>query len=485
MNSRPEDFAFNGDMEEETESFAELLDAYGGGADRVLQVGDKVRGKIISIGKENIFVDTRSKIDGIVETEELLDENGRLPYQKGDEIELYVMAVEEAEIKLSKAVSGIGGLNLLREAYHGSMPVEGKVTEPCKGGFVVEILKRRAFCPISQIDAKYVDKPDDYVGERYPFLITQLEENGRNIVLSRRKILEAERKKAREEFFEHLEKGAVLHGKVSNVMPYGAFIELIPGVEGMAHISELSWSKTQKTEDLLKKGEEVTVKVLDILDDPKGPRISLSLKQLTRDPWESAPTRFKPGDKLVGTVTRCAPFGAFVELAPGVEGLVHLSEMSYLKRVRKAEDVVRPGENVSVLIKDIDEKQRRISLSIKDAEGDPWVGAEAKYIVGNTFSGILEKKETFGYFVQLEPGVTGLIPKSKLSEAASARTLENVKEGASITVVVESIDTRNHKMTLAPGDRQGERDWKKFADDSSGGMGLLGEKLSQALRSGK
>ncbi len=472
-------------MENETESFADLLDAYGAGLDQHLQVGDKIRGKIITIGKENLFIDTGTKIDGVVEVEELLDDEGNLPYKPGDDIELYIMAVGESEIRMSKAVSGIGGLNLLTEAYHNGIPVEGKVIEPCKGGLNIEIVKRRAFCPISQIDVQYVENVEAYVGQTLEFLITQLEDNGRNIVVSRRKILEAELEKVKNDFFSSLKKDAIIEGKVTKLMPYGAFIELVPGIQGMAHISELSWSRTQKTEDLLKEGDCVTVKVLDVTPDPKGrdPKISLSMKQLTDDPWLNVASEFKAGDKVRGTVTRCAQFGAFVEITPGVEGLVHLSEMSYVKRVVKAEDMVHPGDPVTVLIKEIDEEQRRISLSIKDAEGDPWVGTEEKYSIGKAFKGVLEKKEAFGYFIQLEPGVTGLMPKSKISESVSARSIEKLKEGDTLTVVVEAIDTRNRKMTLSPGDLQDETGWKKFTGDSNHSMGLLGEKLKEALRS--
>jgi small subunit ribosomal protein S1 len=475
----------NDDMENETESFADLLDAYGAGQDHHLQVGDKVRGKIISVGKESLFIDTGAKIDGVVEKVELLDDEGNLPYSMGDEIELYVVVAGEGEIRLSKAVSGIGGLNLLHEAYETGIPVEGKVVEPCKGGLHIEVAKRRAFCPISQIDVKYVEDAGEYVGQTFEFLITQLEDNGRNIVVSRRKILDAEIQKAKKEFFANLDMEAVIEGRVSKIMPYGAFIELAPGVEGMAHISEMSWSRTQKPEDLMKEGDPVTVKILDVTENPKGggPKISLSMKQLTGDPWREVASEFKVGDKVRGTVTRCAPFGAFVEITPGVEGLVHLSEMSYAKRVVKAEDVVQPGEAVTVLIKEIDEEKRRVSLSIKDAEGDPWAGAEEKYLLGKAVSGVLEKKEAFGYFIQLAPGITGLMPKSKLSQSADTRALEKLKEGDTLTVVVEAIDSRNRKMTLTPGDMNGETDWQKFSGGANDSMGLLGEKLKAALRS--
>jgi small subunit ribosomal protein S1 len=219
------------------ETFADLFESYSAGTGEDIQVGDKVKGKIISIGKDTVFVDAGTKIDGAVSKGELLDADGLLPYKEGDVLELYVVSVGENEIKLSRALSRRGSPVVLRDAYEHSIPVEGKVKEKCKGGFVVEIMKRRAFCPINHIDLRFVENPDSYLGEVFQFLITRFEENGRNIVVSRRQFINKELEEARGKFFDQMEAGVELEGKVARVMPYGVFVELFPGVEGMVHSS--------------------------------------------------------------------------------------------------------------------------------------------------------------------------------------------------------------------------------------------------------
>jgi small subunit ribosomal protein S1 len=205
------------------------------------------------------------------------------------------------------------------------------------------------------------------------------------------------------------------------------------------------------------------------------------MKQLTEDPWESAGEKFHEGQKILGTVTRCTNFGAFVEVAAGIEGLVHISEMSYKKRVLKPEDEVSSGETVSVLVKEVDLEKRRLSLSIRDAEGDPWIDVPEKYTAGQVLEGILEKKENFGYFITLEPGITGLLPKSNIRRLSEPAVVEKLKEGDLIPVLIESINPGERKITLAPGNAADEQNWQTFTDRSNSAMGSLGEKLQLAL----
>jgi small subunit ribosomal protein S1 len=474
----------NETQDNEEENFAELLESYSFGMKDDLQIGDKITAKIISIGKNIVFIDTGTKIDGTVELAELLDDQGNMPFTEGDEIELYVVALDEHEIRLSKAISDNGGFDILNDAFKNAIPVQGKITEICKGGFNVDLLKRRAFCPMSQIDVKYVETPESYVGKTYELLIIQLEENGKNIVVSRRKLLARAMEKEKETFFSTLKKGDILKGKVIKLMPYGAFVELIPGVEGMVHISELSWSRVEKIEEVVKPDDMITVKVIDIADGIKKnqKKISLSRRQLDSDPWDTVSEKIRPGDKVIGRVSRCMKFGVFVEIVPGIEGLVHISEMSYVKRVINPEDVVTPGEKVSVLVKELDAKGRRISLSIRDAEGDPWLEVSDKFSVGQVVKGTLEKKEKFGYFVSLAPGITGLLLKSKISGVEKPGLIEQLKEGESLVVTVEGIHPRERKITLAPGDATDENSWKKFAQaETPLSKSDLGEKLQQAM----
>jgi len=473
--------------DEQEESFADLFESYSAGMNEDIQVGDKIHGKIISISDKAVFVDTGTKADGLVEIEELRNDDGELPFEVGDELELFVVAADESEIRLSKAIAGIGGLTMLKDAFSNGIPVEGKVVRTIKGGFQIEMLKRRAFCPISQIDTQYVENAEVYVGQTYPFRITKLAEGGRNIVVSRRDLLEAEMQKVRKAFMQELAVDQIYTGRVTRIMPYGAFVELIPGVEGMVHISELDWTRIEKPEQIVQPGDKIEVKVLRIEPGEKQMKIALSAKQVTGNPWDRVADDITVGQKLTGKVTRCAPFGAFVEIVPGIEGLVHISEMSYTKRVVNPQDIVQPGQAVSVMVKEVDAVKRRVSLSMRDAEGDPWLDVEDKFTVGQMVTGTVEKQETFGLFVALTPGVVGLLPRSVIKGAGDASRIEALKAGDTIEVAVESIQADNRRISLGLGERKDEQNWRRFSESSkkenqTSGLGALGEKLSEALK---
>ena len=476
----------NENPDDEAESFADLLESYSSGMKDNIQIGDKISGKIISIGKDSVFITTGTKVDGTVERTELLDDEGNMPFKKGDEIELYVVGIDEHEIHLSRAISGIGGLELLNDAFENAIPVQGKISNVCKGGFHVDILQKRAFCPMSQIDVSYVENPEDYVGQTCEFLVIQFEKNGRNIVVSRRELLAKAMEKEKQAFFSKLNTGDIFEGRVTKLMPYGAFVELVPGVEGMVHISELSWSRVKTADEIVRSGDTVSVKVIAVADGAKKnqKKISLSMKQISSDPWDTVTEKFQPGDKKTGKVTRCMKFGVFVEIAPGIEGLVHISEMSYVKRIINPEDVLTPGETVSVMVKEVDAKARRISLSIRDAQGDPWLEVTEKFSVGQIIKGTLEKKESFGYFVSLAPGITGLLPKSKFSEAEKPGLIEQLNVGDSFSVTVAEIHPGDRKILLGPGNAEDDGTWKNYAEDAPPEpMSDLAEKMRQAMES--
>ncbi len=466
------------------ENFAELFESYTQGAGDRIEIGDQIQGTVISIGEKSVFMDTGTKIDGVVDKEELLDEEGALTCQVGDTLTLFVVTRTENELVLSRAISGEGGLNLLTDAFENAVPVEGKVLETCKGGFSVQMLKRRAFCPVSQMDTHYVEDPEVFVGNTYEFLILKLEEKGRNIVVSRRKLLEREQKEAAKEFLHSVNVGDVLKGRIVRIKEFGAFVELASGLEGMVHISELSWSRVDRPEDVVALGETVKVRLLAVNKLDNGQfKISLSMKQAMGDPWDEVSERFKPGDKVVGKITRCMDFGVFVELVPGVEGLVHISEMSYTKRVLKPEDEVSQGETVTVIVKEIDLEKRRISLSIRETHGDPWADAAEKYTKGQAVQGILEKKEAFGYFIQLEPGITGLLPLSLLRTSENASKIEKTQVGEAIAVRIEAVNADQRKISLAPGDALESSDWKSFSKPATrASIGSLGDLLQKAMK---
>ncbi len=469
-------------------SFEELLKEYGDGMDDSLTTGDKIEGTVVSIGQDAVYIDTGTKVDGAVDKAELLDDKGELPYAVGDKVTLYVVGVSEHEIRLSRALSGVGGLEMLQDAFHGKVPVEGKVMAVQKGGFHVEVLQRRAFCPISQMDVKYIESAGDYIGQTHEFLITQLEDHGKNIVLSRRKILEAKIAEARAEFFEGLSIGQTIEGVVTKIMPFGVFVEIAPGVEGMAHISELGWSRVETPEEAVSVHQKITVKVIGVENaaNPDKAKISLSIKQVGSDPWESVDENFQIGQTVEGKVVRIAKFGAFVEIAPGIEGLVHISELSHTRRVPRVEDAVAEGESVRVSIKEIDPARRRVSLSIKDTEADPWKAAGSKFAVGAKLEGLVVKQESFGWFVELEPGITGLMPKSKIKSSGMSE-IEKARVGDTVAATVIHFDPESRKITLEPrgGNEAEEEDWRKFGQPEEKPMSDLALKLQNALKSKK
>lgn len=459
---------------EQEQSFAELFEASYAGQAEPLNVGDKISARIISVGEDSVYLDTGTKVDGVAEKKELLDADGNFPYKEGDSVDLYVVSKTRSEIVLSRALAGAGGLELLQSAKDAGLPVDGRVKETCKGGFSVEVMGRRAFCPVSQIDARFVETPEEYVGQTFPFLISKLEERGRNIVVTRRALIERERQASIEEFLSAVKPGDELDGTVVRLTDFGAFVEIAPGLEGMVHVSELGYARVAKPDEAVSVGDKIHVKVLRI-EPGKKPgqmKISLSHKQTMSDPWLDVPAKLKAGEKATGKVVRLADFGAFVELLPGVDGLVHISEMSYTKRVNKPSEIVNPGDMVTVVIKDIDPVKRRISLSLKDAEGDPWIEAAGKYTPGTQVTGTVEKRETFGIFVNLEPGVTALLPKSRMAVAVDPKQFDALKKGDSVTLVVEDLRAGERRIALSPlevredaghaGGRE-NGDWKAYA----------------------
>lgn len=413
-------------QEEETEeelSFAEMLAEQEKGEEKQARLtpGQRVTVHIVAITNDTVFVSTGSKVDGIVDREEL-EVDGELPYSVGDTVDLYVVTVNPQEVKLSKIVRGAGSLSALEDAKTASLPVEGKVIGQVKGGYAVEIMKRRAFCPVSQIDLHPLEDPESVVGKTYPFLITRLEQSGRNIVVSRRVLLEKEQAENREAVLATISVGDTLEATVSRLAPFGAFAELSPGVEGLIHLSELSWARVAQADEAVSVGDRVRAKVLSIDSTDKGSRISLSVKQVTEDPWKNVQERLNAGEVVSGKVLRTTPFGAFVEILPGIEGLVHISELSYERRVTKTEDIVVVGDAVSVKIKEIDPIKKRISLSLRDAAGDPWATVTETFAIDSDVTGTVEKRAQFGIFITLAPGITGLLPNSVAQHSSAKKS---------------------------------------------------------------
>lgn len=357
-------------MADQDEDFASMFAEFETGASRAdkkrPRVGDTVKGAVISISKDAVFIATGGKSEGVLDRSQVTDAEGKLRVAVGDVVEARVVGDNGGVLALRvKLGRGPEARAELQQAQELGIPVEGTVTELVKGGLSVDVAGVRGFCPASQIDARFVEDLSGYVGQRLTFRITRYEP--RNLVLSRRALLEEENEKLAVETRKRLEPGAVLRGKVVGFKPFGAFVDL-GGVEGMLHVSELGYARVERPEDVLSLGQEVDVAVLKVehtVDKGKAvERISLSLKALASDPWADAIAAFSVGQRLQGKVTRLQPFGAFVEIAPAVEGLVHISELGAGRRIHHPKEVVSEGQQVEATILAIDHDRRRIGLSL-------------------------------------------------------------------------------------------------------------------------
>jgi small subunit ribosomal protein S1 len=373
---------------DETEDFAALMKEFDGAPaskKRGLKAGELVRGRIVSIGAESVFVDLGGKAEGILERAQVLDKDGKLTVAVGDELEARVADAggKSGTIILRKTASlrGPEAAAEVVQAFEFGIPVEGLVAGVNKGGFDVQVAGMRGFCPVSQIDLRFVDDPSLYVGQKMHFRITKLEPgrgNQMNLVLSRKALLEEEQKARAAELRKTLAVGLVVRGTVTQLKEYGAFVDL-GGIEGLLHVSELGFQRVRHPSEVLGVGQEVEVVVTKIepsAEARKGDKISLSLKQLGRDPWLDVADQFPAGSRVKGTVVRFQPFGAFVELAPGIEGLIHISQMVSGKRINHPSEAMDLRQAVEVTVLSVDPEQRRLSLALTSATPDDQAGVE-------------------------------------------------------------------------------------------------------------
>jgi len=375
---------------EEKQDFAEILAEFEQEAPAKRDdpaVGEKVSGRVLSVGEESVFVDLGTKSEGMIPTAELKDAEGNVTVKEGDTIEASVTGndPETGALLLRRKVAGSGGKGKkpaevgpeIRQAFEAGLPVEGLVTGINKGGAEVQVFGMRGFCPLSQLDLRYTADPQQFVGQRLTFKISRLEEGNRggrgpNIVLSRRAVLEDEQQSKASETRERLTVGATLTGKVTSLTTYGAFVDL-GGIEGMLHVSEIGHTRTAHPQDVLSVGQEIEVQVIKVekgKDDKRPERISLSRRSLEGDPWKDVASRFPEGTEMNGRVMRLETFGAFIELAPGIEGLVHISEMGAGRRLNHSREAAQLGQDVKVRVLGVDPVKRRISLSMGEGGGE-------------------------------------------------------------------------------------------------------------------
>jgi len=468
-------------------SFEELLRTSFETPGRKLFPGDKVSGKVLKVSKDTIFVDLGGKSEGIADIQEFLDKKGNLTIKEGDWVEMRVASIRDG-IHLTKGmrVQGPDSLDILWEAKENFIPVEGRVKGAVKGGFEINLSGIRAFCPLGQIDISFCEKPEDHVGARYPFRIMEIKEKGKNIIVSRRVLLEEEQEKKSKETLARLKPDLECEGKVTKLTGFGAFVD-IGGIEGMVHISEISHGRIKHPSEILKPGQEMKVKVVKIEADKEGrPKISLSIKALEPDSWETG-LGFEEGEIIHGKVSRLTDFGAFVEVAPGVDGLVHISEITY-ERISHPSRFLHEGDMVDVLVMGIDRETHRISLSIKEAtikikmekegEGSDKVRLE----VGQVLKGIVEDGKPYGLFVRLPqfgPKVRGLLPMEELKDSGKRDVKKKFPKGQEIQVEIISIDEQG-RIRLSQRvieEREDKEDYKKYIEkeDKEGKLGTLGD----------
>ncbi|MCS6925829.1 MAG: S1 RNA-binding domain-containing protein [Candidatus Binatia bacterium] len=411
-----------------------------------LREGQIARGRVIHIGAETVFVEVPGKGEAVMLRAELDDGQGNLAGSLGDEIEATVVATD-GEVRLSrKLLKGAQARAQLETAVATGLPVEGKVTAVVKGGYEVMVAGLRAFCPFSQIDRRRPESSDAFLNQVLEFRVTRYAENGRNIVLSRRQLLEEQAAKAAEETRKKVVPGAVLTGTVTSLADFGAFVDL-GGVQGLIHVSELSFSRVVKPADRLRIGDPVTVKVLKV--DEKTGRVALSLKALEGDPWAAVPERLRERQVVRGPVVRAMDFGVFVELLPGVDGLLHVSEIPPHRRTAIREAAAVNAE-IAVLILEIDPDKRRIALALAPEDITPGEQlAPPSLEVGALVGGAVERVEPFGIFLRLGPGQVGLIPNAEMGTARGTDHRKEFAPGTQVKAVVLAIEDGGKKIRLS------------------------------------
>src|SRR6267378_1731678 len=445
-------------------------------ARRALEIGQMVKGRVIQISDEHVFVDVGGKGEAWIDRAELADDEGRLKVKVGDEIEATVVATGD-EIRLSHRLrQGAQAREALAVAAQAGVPVEGKVAGVIKGGYEVTVGGMRAFCPFSQMELRRVESEQEYVGRVLEFRVTKYAEGGRNLVLSRRALLEEQ---AAVETRRKILPDAVLSGTVVSLADFGAFVDL-GGVQGLVPMSELSHARVERASDRLRVGEAVTVKVLRV-DEAKG-RVTLSLKALEGDPWAAVPGRLYPRQVVRGRAVRAAEFGVFVELLPGVDGLLHASE---IPRHRSAtlREAVAAGAEIAVMIVGVDTARRRIALAL--APEGATVGEEmaSTVAVGAVLTGTVDRVEQFGVIVRLGPGQTGLVPNAELGTSRGADHRRMFPAGSEMKVLVLAIEEGGRRIRLSrekalAHEEQAETDAYRKDAAKKGGFGMtLGDFL--------
>ena len=428
----------------QTESFAELFEK----TSRTIKEGEVVQGTVLGIDGEHVHVDVGFKSEGLIPLWELMADDGSVLVKPGDKVDVLIEETEDIDGRITLSKEKADRLKIwddISRAFEADEAVEGVIVARVKGGLSVDI-GVKAFLPGSQVDLRPVRNLEALMGERTAFKIIKFNKRRGNIVLSRRALLEKERERQRRDTLQTLEVGQIVDGMIKNLTDYGAFIDL-GGIDGLLHVTDMSWGRVNHPSDLFQVGDQLKVKVLKF--DPDTERVSLGLKQIQPDPWVDAAHKYPIGKRIQGKVVSLTDYGAFLELEPGIEGLVHVSEMSWTKRVKHPSKVVSVGDTVDSVVLDIDEGNRKISLGMKQIEPNPWSLIEEKYPVGTHVRGTVRNITNFGIFVGLEEGIDGLVHVSDISWTEQIKHPgEKFEKGDEVEAVVLKIDKENEKFSL-------------------------------------
>ncbi len=445
-----------------TEDFATALESYTAETEAAPTDDHVIQGTVVKITPTHVVVDVGAKSEGLVPIEEVRDHEGNVRLKSGDEIAVMIERgeTEEGYTKLShQKAARLHAWDEIEAAYNSKHAIKGRVIDRVKGGLNVDILGARAFLPGSQVDLRPVRNLDGYKGQEIEVRIIKLNKKRGNVVVSRKQLLEEELSEKRSKTLEHLQEGAVLTGTVKNLTDYGAFVDL-GGIDGLLHITDMSWGRLTHPRDLVQVGDEIQVKVLKY--DKEKQRVSLGFKQLTPDPWLDAAHRYPVGAHVKGRVISVTDYGAFIELEQGIEGLVHVSEMTWSKRMKHPSKIVNVGDQVETVVLNVNPTERRISLGLRQLEANPWESLHEKYPVGSPVEGRVRNLTDFGAFVEIEDGIDGLVHVSNLSWTKRVKhPSEVLKKGDKVKAVVLAIEPEHRRLSL--GIKQLQPDvWETF-----------------------
>ncbi|MDX1443756.1 MAG: 30S ribosomal protein S1 [Gammaproteobacteria bacterium] len=430
-----------------SETFAELLEQSMN--QEALRPGALINAQIVEINDDVVIVNAGLKSEGVIPVEQFQDENGEMNIAVGDEVEVALDAVEDGfgETRLSREKAlRARSWNALEKAFDANEIVNGYISGKVKGGFTVDIDEVRAFLPGSLVDVRPVRDTAYLEGKELEFKVIKLDRKRNNVVVSRRAVVEEEYSEEREKLLEKLQEGIVVEGIVKNLTDYGAFVDL-GGIDGLLHITDMAWKRVKHPSEVVNVGDEIEVKVLKF--DRERNRVSLGLKQLGDDPWEDISRRYPVGTRIFGKVTNLADYGSFVEIEEGVEGLVHVSEMDWTNKNVNPAKVVQIGDEVEVMVLDIDEERRRISLGMKQCVPNPWDEFAATYNKGDKISGKIKSITDFGIFVGLDGGIDGLVHLSDIAwDMPGEEAVRNYKKGDEVEAVVLSVDPERERISL-------------------------------------